>query len=154
MRFLLLVTGWATVAFIPAWIVAHPYQQVIGAIAARIVSPPGSTIEFVDLEIFFPFDIAIYAALTLASTWATWPRRMRTLALGLPVMVVLEVVTLALAMGAMLSAASAGTEALQEAQRFSTGIIRVTGLVTAAGVWFYFVGRERLSLAARTWLGA
>lgn len=155
MKFLLLVLAWATLAFLPAWAVQHPWQQALGAAAGRIVSPPGSTIEWVDLELFYPFDVAIFAALTLASTWVPWPRRFRTLAVGAPVMIALELIALSVAMGAMIAGAGSGDVGAAEAQqRLATGIIRVTGLVAAAGVWFFFVGRERLSLAARTWLGA
>jgi len=49
---------------------------------------------------------------------------------------------------------NAPAEAGDRAVRFATGIIRVSGLVAAAVVWLYGLGRERLSLAARTWLGA
>jgi hypothetical protein len=44
--------------------------------------------------------------------------------------------------------------AAEGAQRFAIGIIRVTGLIAAAGAWFFLLGRERLSLAARTWVGS
>jgi hypothetical protein len=152
--FLLKLVGWATLFFLPAWIVQHPYQGILGALVARMVAPPGATIEWVDLELFYPFDLAIYAAMTFASDWAPWSRRWRSLLPGIPAMVLIEIVALAIAMGSMLAAGAGNAAAADAAQRFATGVIRVTGLVAAAGVWFFFVGRERLSLAARTWLGA
>jgi len=157
MRFLLLLTAWGTAASVPAWMVAGPWQRAIGAIAARVYGLFGTEIEIVDLDLFFPFDVAVFVALCLASTWTPWARRLRTILIGIPVVIALEVLSVVLALWGMVSAATgpAATPAgIEEAQRFATGVIRVTGLVAAAAVWFYFVGRERRSRAARTWLGA
>lgn len=157
MRFLLLLTAWGTAAFIPAYVVARPWQRIIGALAAWVLGVFGTQIEVVELDLFFPYDIAVFAALCLASSWAPWRRRLRTIAVGVPVMIALEVLSVTLAMASMVAAGTgphATATGLQDAERFATGVIRVTGLVAAAVVWFYFVGRERLSLAARTWLGA
>jgi hypothetical protein len=156
MKFLLLLTLWATLLFIPAWYVQHPYQHVLAAAAGRIVAPPGSEIELVDIELFYPFDVSVFIALCLASIWQPARRRLRAVAIGTPVMVILELISVALAMGAILSIMSnprITIAAAEEVYRFATGVIRVTGLIAAAGVWFYLLGRERLSLMARTWLG-
>lgn len=156
MTFLLWFALWATVAFVPAWFVAEPYQHALAAIAGRIAAPPGSEIEFVSLELFYPFDLSIYVALCLASTWVAWRRRLRAAAIGLPVLVVIEVASLVMAMVVMLSAMGGGDLTpgrSAEIQRLATGIIRVTGLIASSGAWFFVLGRERLSLAARTWLG-
>ena len=155
MKFLLLFVAWATLSFIPSWFVSHPYQHVLAGLAAKVVSPPGSEIEFVELEIFYPYDLGIYAALCLASGWVAWKARLRAIGLGLPVLVLVELVSLVLAMKAILAVMmnpSAATAAADAAYRYATGIIRVTGLIAAAGVWLFFLGRERLSLATRTWL--
>jgi len=157
MRFILLLAAWGTVASVPAWLMSQPWQRAVAAIAVRIVGLFGTEIEIVDLDLFFPYDVAIFAALCLASTWAPWKRRLRTIATGIPIVVALEVLSVVIALSGMASVATAPDAtaiAVQEAQRFAIGVIRVTGLVAAAAVWFYFVGRERLSLAARTWLGA
>ena len=156
MKFLLLLTLFATLLFVPAWWVQHPYQHALATVAGKIVAPPNSEIEIVDIELFYPFDISIFVALALASVWIPWRRRLRALAIGVPIMVVLELISVALAMAAILQVMSnpRATEATaEEIYRFSTGIIRVTGLITAAAVWYVLLGRERLSLVARTWLG-
>ena len=157
MRFLLLVALWSTLAFIPAWFITTPYQHALAAAAAKVVAPPGTTIEIVDFQLFFPFDLGIYVALCLASTWAPWPRRGRAIAIGLPLLVLIELISVSGAMKsimAVMANPNAPAEAGDRAVRFATGIIRVSGLVAAAVVWLYGLGRERLSLAARTWLGA
>lgn len=146
---------WATLAFIPAWWVQHAYQNVIGGWAAGLVTPPDSQIEFVELEIFYPFDLGVYVALCLASVWVGWRRRFEVIAMGLPILVLIELVALALAMKILLVVmmnGSATPAAAEQANRLATGIIRVVGLIAAAGVWVWFLGREQLALAARTWL--
>jgi len=157
MRFILLMAAWSSAAFVPAYMVAHPWQRIIGAVAVRVLAAFGPEIEIMDLDLFFPFDIAVFVALCLASSWAPWKQRFRTIAIGTPVVIALEVLSLVLALYGVV-AATTGPDATQaaflDAQRFATGVIRVIGLVAAAGVWFYFIGRERLSLAARSWLGA
>ena len=155
MKFLLRFAGWATLAFVPVWFVTHGYQHAIAGLAARLASPPGSEIEIVDLEIFYPFDLGIYLGLCLASAWASWSRRFQAAAIGLPVLVAIEVLSLVVAMKAILTVMMnphAAPGAGDEAYRLAGGIIRVTGLIAAAGVWLYLLGRERLSLAGRTWL--
>jgi len=150
MRFLLLLALWATLAFVPSWLVAQAWQHAIAAVASRLASPAGAVIEIVDLQLYYPFDLGIYLALCLASTWVRWGRRWRAVAAGLPVLILVEIGSLAVALAAMMRGAAGSAQAAEEAQRFAVGVIRVTGLVAAAGAWFYLLGRERLPLAART----
>jgi hypothetical protein len=154
MKFLLLFTAWATLLFLPTWAISHPYQTGLADLAGRLIAPGG--VEFEDLELFYPIDLGIYAALCLASTWAVTRRRLTVIAIGLPVLVVVELLSLVWAMKPMMSLMmdphATGT-AIDQVLRFSNAIIRITGLVAAAAVWFALLGRERLSLAARAWLG-
>lgn len=145
---------WATLAFVPAWYVQHGYQKVLASWAAGLISPPGSQIEFDDIELFYPFDLGVYVALCLASGWASWRQRLTALATGLPVLMLIELLSLAAALKILLVVMMNGhatANAMEEANRFATGIIRVVGLIAAAAVWVYFLGREMLA-AAGTWL--
>jgi hypothetical protein len=156
MRFLLLLVAWATLAFIPSWFASHPYQLALAGLAGRLAMPAGQ-IEFVELEIFYPYDLGIYVALCLASTWVTWKVRLRAVAIGLPILVVIELLSLLVAMKAILAVMtnphlSAATA--DDAYRLATGIIRVCGLIAAASVWLYLLGRDRLPLPSKPWPGA
>lgn len=157
MKFLLLFLLWATVAFVPSWYVSHGYQHVITDVAGKLAAPRGSEIEFVDVEIFYPFDLGIFVALCLASGWAAWRARLRAVGIGLPILMAIELISLVIAIKVLYAAMASGhTEgaAAEEANRLATGIIRVTGLIAASALWLLMLGRERLSIAARTWLGA
>ncbi|MFN8586842.1 MAG: hypothetical protein U0704_03495 [Candidatus Eisenbacteria bacterium] len=147
LKFLLAFAAWATLTFLPAWLVSHGWQGAIAAVAGRIVAPPGSEIEFVDLELFYPMDVAAFVALCLASGWEPWPRRLRALALGAPLMVVAELVALAAAMGALMAAGAGGESQQASAMRLADGLIRGTGLAIAAALWFLLLGRGVLEFA-------
>lgn len=143
-RFLL----WATVATALAWTVQKPWEQAIAGFAARLASPAGQTIELVDLDVFYPFDLAVYVGLCLASAWAAWPARARAIAIGLPVLVVVEVAALFTSFRILMDARDPVA-----AERLFNGIVRASGPMAAAAVWMLLLGREKLSLAARRWLG-
>jgi hypothetical protein len=158
-RFLLMLVLWATLLFVPSWYVAHPYQRALVTVAGAL-AVPGQELEFTDVEIFYPFDLGIFVALCLASLWAPWKRRGRAIGVGLPALVGVELLSLVVAirvlLGVMQPAAGVTPSPADAdaAYRLATGVIRVTGLIAAAAVWLYLLGRERLSIAARTWLGA
>lgn len=158
MRFLLLFTGWATVLFVVSWFVSHGYQTALGVMASRLASPPGSEIEMVDLELFYPYELGIFAALCLASSWTRWRRRMTAIAVGLPILAILELISLVVVMKVLLAVVLGATPESDpgnagETVRFVDGVVRIVGLAAAAAAWFVLLGRERLSLAARTWIG-
>jgi hypothetical protein len=156
MKFLLLVVAWATLLFVPSWFVSSRYQTAIAGAAGRLAAPRGGEIEFEEVELFYPFDLGIYGALCLASSWASWRRRGRALALGLPILIVVEILSVTLALRILLAAAAspdAAGAAGDAAFRMATAIVRATGLIAAAAVWLVLLGRERLSLATRAWLG-
>jgi hypothetical protein len=156
MKFLLWLALWSVVAFVPAWFLLTPWQHALASIAGRLVAPPGAEIEFTDLQVYYPLDIGVFVALCLASTWAPRERRLKSIAIGVAVLVGIELLSLVIAMKAMLGVMmrpGATEAAAEEVQRFAVGVIRAGGLVASAAVWVVLLGRERLSLAARTWLG-
>ena len=149
MRALLRFAGWATLAFAAAWAIAHPYQRTIAALAGRLAAPPGTEIEWVDLEIFFPYDLSVYAALCLASSWSNWSQRLRALGIGLVVLGIVELLTLFVVMKVLLASVGLPEAQLAERQRFVVGVIRLTGLVAAGSAWIYLLGWQRLPQLAR-----
>jgi hypothetical protein len=148
-KFFARFAGWATLLFVVAWFASAPYQRAIAA-AASAIAAPGTEVEWIDLQLFHPHDLAVFVALCAASTWVGWRERGRAIALGLPLMIAAEIVSLVIAMKALISAMTGGHPPahVDEVQRFALGTIRVTGLITAACVWAWLLGREVLGLAA------
>ena len=147
-HFLVRFAAWATLATILAWTVQAPWERGVASVAARLAAPPGSEIEIVDLDVFYPYDLAIFTALCLASSWAAWRARGRAIAIGIPILVVLEVASLFASFRILMNARDPAA-----AERTFNGIIRMTGPVSAAALWLLLLGRDRLSLTARRWLG-
>ena len=148
MKFLGLFLVWATLAFVVAWAIATPWQRAIAAVAGAVAAP-GAQIEWVDLELFYPFDVSVLVALCLASTWASWGARARALAVGVPVQIVIEILSLAIAMRILIATAGQDPAHTDAVQRLALGVIRITGLVAAAAIWTFVLGRERLGLVSR-----
>ena len=143
MKALLRFAGWATLAFLVAWKVAPRYQRALAALAGRLAAPRGTEIEWVDLELFFPFDLSIYVALCLSSAWVAWSARLRVLGTGLVALVALELVALVVAMRIMLASAGQTPEHAEDLARLVTGIIRLVGLVAAGATWMMLLGWQR-----------
>ena len=144
MKAILRFTAWATLAFVLAWFIAHPYQRFIAGLAGRIASPEGTEIEWLELDIFFPYDMSIFLALCLASNWVGWRARIRSAAIGLPVLFALELVTLVAAMKVLLASMGQPTDKAEAMGRLAVGMIRLTGLIAAGGTWAYLLGWEQL----------
>lgn len=155
MKFLGLLVLWATLTFVPCYFASPVYQRAIAGVAGKIAAPRHGEIEWEDVEIFYPFDLGIFVALCLASAWAGWRARLRAAGVGVAFLIGIELLSLVLAIRVLLGAMAPGTSEARgdEAFRLATGLIRVTGLIAAAAVWFALLGRQRLSLAARAWLG-
>ena len=118
------------------------------------MAPPGSEIEWLDLEIFFPYDLSVFAALCLTSAWVPWRRRLEALGVGGAALIAVEFVTLVVVMKLLLASAGQTHEHAETTQRLVVGVIRLTGLVAAACAWVYLLGWQRIpqlaqSLAAR-----
>src|SRR5436309_995488 len=131
MRFMLRFVGWSTLLFIPSWWIATPYQHGIAALAGHIAAPKGAEIQWVDVQLYYPIDLGIFAALCLATVPAPWPRRLRAIAIGVPLLVAAEIGSVVVGIrilmsSSILSAGASGAPA--EAQRLVTAIIRIAGL--------------------------
>jgi len=150
MKTLLRFAGWATLAFVLAWFVSHPYQRALAALAGRLVAAPGAEIEWVDLEIFFPYDLSVFAAFCLASNWVPWRTRFKALGVGGATLIVVELLTLVVVMKLLLASAGQPPEQADATQRFVVGVIRLTGLVAAACAWVYLLGWQRMPQLAES----
>ncbi len=135
--------------FAAAWLVAGPWQRAIAAVAGAIVAGPGRHVEWGTLELFFPFDVSVYAALCLSSTWASRSERLRALGIGTAAIVGVEIATLVVVMRIMLSASGAPPERQEEIQRLIVAVIRLSGLAAAGAAWMLTLGWRGVAPFAR-----
>ncbi len=137
--------AWATVLALPAWMVSHVYQQALAAAAARALALVGQRVEVLEAAVAAPFDLAVFAALCLASRKAPAAPRRRALAIGLPIMMLLEVLTVALGIAVTLPFRS-DPAALETALRVTGSLVETIPWVSAALVWLVLLGRWELRL--------
>jgi len=74
-----------------------------------------------------------------------WRPRLRAIAIGLPVLVAAEVLTLVLVIVGMLVASKRSPGEFEAMQRLAIAAVRVTGLVAAACMWLWLLGREPMA---------
>ena len=141
MSFLWRFVAWGAPAFLIAWLIQAPYEHWIGGLAAGLAAPRGAQIEILDLELFFPFDLGVFVALCLASSWAPRASRWKAIALGLPVLIVVEILVLFFSFKILMATGSS-----EYALRLVNGICRLEGLMAAAIVWGSFLARGPLLL--------
>jgi len=79
LRFLL----WATLFSIPCAFVSHAYQRGLARVAMVVLAAVGQGVEIDEVQVMAPFDLAILAAMCLASLGAPWAARRRALLIGL-----------------------------------------------------------------------
>lgn len=141
--------AWATLMFAVAWAIAHPYQRVLATLAGRLAAPPGSEIEWVDLELFFPFDLSVFVGLCLATPGVTWGERLRASGIGVATLIGVELLTLVVVVKVLLASAGQPPAQSEATQRLVVGVIRLTGLVAAGSAWIYLLGWRLLPQLAQ-----
>jgi hypothetical protein len=90
-----------------------------------------------------PFDLAIFAAMCLASRAAPWPMRRRALLIGLPALIALEVVTVAAGIGISLLGPQSGPR-LDATLRVTGLVMETVPWVGAVAVWLFLLGAWEL----------
>jgi hypothetical protein len=84
---------WTVVLSVPAWWLADEYHLGLRAVASLILAvklskgPPG------EIEVHATQVLAAYAAMCLASVRSSWARRLGAIAVGLPLLFGLELLT-------------------------------------------------------------
>lgn len=92
MSWFLRLLGWATVLSALCWFAAPPYQRALAAIASVLLQLLGMPVRVTGLGVAMPFEIGLFAALSLASVRSRPAERFRALALGVPLLVAIEVI--------------------------------------------------------------
>ena len=123
-------TLWTIPAFLVCWYLHAPYEQWIGSVAARLAAPRGLKLELLELEVFYPFDLGIFIALCLATSAGSKWRRWRAVALGTPLLVLVEILVLTASLRILLA-----TEGADFAGRLVNSMVRFEGLMAAAIAW-------------------
>jgi len=135
LRFLL----WATLLSVPCAFVSHAWQRGLARAAMTILSVVGQGVEIDEVQVMAPFDLAIFAAMCLASLGAPWTARRRALLIGLPALVAIEVLAVVAAIGVTLLWPENSPQ-LEASLRLTASLIETVPWVGAALMWLLLLG--------------
>lgn len=141
LRFLL----WATLLSVPCAFVSHVYQRGLAQVAMAALAVFGQGVEIQDVQVMAPFDLAIFAAMCLASLAAPRPARVRALAIGVPALVGIEVLTVVAGIAVYLMWPAESNE-LAASLRVTGLVIETVPWVSAAVVWLLLLGAWELRI--------
>lgn len=146
MKWTLRFVAFATLLAIPCFFLSKPWQHVLGRIASGLLGAFGLSIEMQEVQLMAPFDLGIYVAMCLASRRAPPLARRRALEWGIPLMTLLELVTIVVAILVYFALAKqpAGERA---ALRAAENLIEFVPWASATTVWLTMLGAWELPLA-------
>jgi hypothetical protein len=149
MRLLVRFLGWATLLVIPCWLASPPYQRFTAQAATAAMAEVGFPWILRSVNIFAPCDIGIFAALVLATTSA--PRRARVTALlkGIPVLLVVEVITAVFGCVQITLRQPPQSEAKDQIRTFLIYVIDSALLWSPLLVWLTLLGPGEMAAAQR-----
>ena len=143
MKWLLRFLLWATLLSVPCLFVSHAYQHGLARIAMATLAATG--VEVDDVQMMAPFDLAIFAAMCLASLAAPWAARRRALAIGLPALAAIEVLTVVLGIGVTMLWPENSPQ-LEASLRLTGYLIETVPWVSAALMWLLLLGAWELRM--------
>jgi hypothetical protein len=143
MRWIARFAGWATLLAVPCWLLSEPYQKALGAVISGVVSVIGWNVEFSEVALAAPFDLAVYAALCLASVHMSWRRRRRALALGIPLLIAGEVASAILVMVVWMMTYRNPAE-LAASSNYTGRLLESIPWINASALWLALLGAEEL----------
>jgi hypothetical protein len=123
---------------IPCWLLSKPYQRILAATVEEILLMTGRTVKVFHLQVYAPFDLALFIAMCFASCSVPSSSRRRALLLGIPLLIVLEIVVIALAaMPVVLVRRGPGSLV---APRLMAYAIQTLVWISGPVVWLLFLG--------------
>ncbi|HEY2953647.1 MAG TPA: hypothetical protein VGK89_00180 [Candidatus Eisenbacteria bacterium] len=143
MKWLLRFLLWATLLAVPCFLVSHGYQRALARAAGAVFAAVGQGVEIDDVEVMAPFDLAIFVAMCLASFSAPWAARRRALAIGIPSLVAIEVLTVVAGIAAYM-VWPGQARPLETGLRLTGSLMETIPWVGAAGVWLLLLGAWEL----------
>jgi hypothetical protein len=124
-------------------VLAGQYQRALGALISAVLSLIGWSVEFSDVALAAPFDLAVFAALCLASVHISWRRRRRALVLGIPLLIAGEVASAILVMAVWMITYRNPAE-LEASSNYTGRLLESIPWINASALWLALLGAEEL----------
>ena len=91
MRWLLRFAALATLLAPLCWLALHPYERALAVAVSHALGLFGVQLKLGSVNVAAPFDLGLFAALCLAARRAPWRVRLRALAVGIPILMLVEI---------------------------------------------------------------
>lgn len=140
MGWLARAAAWSAGLGLPAWLLMPFYQRMLASLAGLVLEIGGLRVRFEDVMVAAPLDLALYAAMCLASLRVPRPRRVRSLLTGGLVLVAGQVVVVVAVVLLTVAGQSGGGTTARIADHLGESI----PWVNAALAWLILFGRDEL----------
>jgi hypothetical protein len=134
---------WASLFALPCWWISAPYQHGLARIAEFVLGLGGADIAIDDIDLFAPWDLAIFVAMCLATFRAPWSARVRALWIGGAALVTIEVAMIVL--GVVVLMRPAGASAGPADGAMVSHVFATVPWVAAGLVWIPLLGHYQLT---------
>jgi len=84
------------------WWVMQPYERLLAVAVSHALALAGVHLRLGRVSIAAPFDLGLFAALCLATQRVSWGGRLRAIGIGIPLMMLVEVLSVASSIALML----------------------------------------------------
>ena len=153
MKLILRTLLWATLLAFPCLWLTGPWQAALARMSELLLAFFRQSVSIDEVQVMAPFDIGLFVALCLATPGTQRGARRRALLLGIPIMIVAEIVVVAL--GIVPALFTGGTsDPDSRPARLGAYIIESVPWVSALVVWTALLGARHigpaLAAASRT----
>jgi hypothetical protein len=142
-RWLLRFFLWATVLSLPCWLLADAYHHALAAATLRVLGIRAPAAAIPPPDIPASHVLGVFSAMCLASTRASWGRRLAAMAAGLAGLMLLEWLTGVAAVAWMMrdTAPPGGTEFIA---RLRDNLTSLPAWIGAPVLWLALLGDREL----------
>ena len=133
------VLAWSLILAVPCWLLSPAYERGLGTVVKAVIDAFGHSLQIDKLEVFVPFEIGVFVSMCLASRRAPVGRRIRAIALGVPLLAALEVVVMVATTFVILSHQS-GALAGDFYKELPRNLPKTIGWVNALALWMVILG--------------
>jgi hypothetical protein len=143
MRWLLRFAVLATLLAPLCWLALHPYERALAVAVSHALGLFGVRLNLGSVNVAAPFDLGLFVALCLAARRAPWRVRLRALAVGIPILMLIEIFGVACSIAIMLRFRGQ-PDAAETAQRAGFYLSDTIPWVSAGLVWLALMGSWEL----------
>jgi len=144
--FLARFLGWALLLALPAWAGGERWREGLARALEFTLANFGQHVDLERVDALAPMDLALYAALVLASDVWSWRRRLLAVLAGCAALAAVEVVSWALYLATLMSAARGGGG--EGAEALWHLVLGAVAWLSAVAAWMLGPGADVMTRAA------